>query len=711
MGPEVSAWAAPLVIGGVTIEPLTVGAVAAVVLAFFVALRILRNRGGVAGPTHLDKVRQLVGQGKLKEAALVHQMHGHNVEALNLLKRGEHFEEASKVAEVLGQLDQAAMYAEKAKAFERAADLYAKAERFGMAGKLYKRTGQFRKAAEAMEVDADSSIEDIAQMWEHACMEMMPKEQLQALQSADPRLVEARHMAQKAAQAYKKAGNNERAAVFFELSDDRDKAEQLRSRSVEQARDRLTQVPGMAGTAATVGALGPIGGSSLQPSRELAEMVSHAVKEVMRDQPLVVNKLQVDKLVAESGGATFAPPVGMMPGGFAGGVPSGQVIYIHDSRAGGPAASSEVGRQDISGRYQIEGKLGEGGMAEVFKAVDSSLERVVALKFLPGGMTQNELALRYFEREAKAAARLNHPNIVTIYDCGLMDGRPFISMEYIEGQTVDDVYQQGEEGCGMPMSAVLEVAEGLFSALSAVHEEGLVHRDVKPSNIMYTRHGTIKLMDFGIAGGSDSGRNTFIVGTPYYMAPEQFAGQGIDHRTDLFAAGATLYELVTGRRPFRSAERSALPERPMVLRPDIPPAFEELIGNCLQFDIKLRPKSARQVLSVIKDLQIGNKRSSSANLTPLSADTPVPSALKDESATVKLASTNIPAPRGSAQPPPATNPFMAVEDPELEEVFDEAFDLILDKDAFHTPEPAEHPAENPEVSPEIAALLSAYLDD
>ena len=322
-------------------------------------------------------------------------------------------------------------------------------------------------------------------------------------------------------------------------------------------------------------------------------------------------------------------------------------------------------------------------MAVVYKAVDTSLERVVALKFLPGGMTQNDLALRYFEREAKAAARLNHPNIVTIYDCGLMDGRPFISMEYIEGKTIDELLEDCEETGGMPIDQGLEIAEGLLSALVAVHDEDLVHRDVKPSNIMLTRHGAIKLMDFGIASGNDSGRNTFVVGTPYYMPPEQFAGQGIDHRSDLFAAGATLYELLTGSRPFRNAERSALPVAPRRLRAEIPKALEEIIGRCLIFDIDRRPGNASEVLEVIQTIRANLQRVDSAEILP---------SLGARISGEDLRNT------GAA--------FTHIRDKDLEDIFDEAHDVAL-PEGPRTPDPS---TDKP-MNEDIVALLQDYLGD
>lgn len=305
-------------VGGFVVEPLHIGALVGVLL-ILVGIRFLRSRGGTVTDTHLDRVRALVKEGKLREAGFVHKKHGHLVEAFNLFVRGEHNMEASHAAEELGMLDKAAAHAEKCRDFERAASLYAKAEDFGMAGKLYKRTGKFRQAAESMEKDPDSSINDIALMWEHACMDLMPEDVTQVIET-DPKLVEARSLAVKAAEAYKKAGNNDRAALFFDLSQEQEKAEQLRGRSVEKVRDKMTIGPMAMGptSAPTLMAAGPShsGAATGTSKAELAAMVSDAVKEVIRDQPLIVNQLSVEHLVADGLG-TLAPE---------------KVVYIHDSR-------------------------------------------------------------------------------------------------------------------------------------------------------------------------------------------------------------------------------------------------------------------------------------------------------------------------------------------------------------------------------------------
>jgi serine/threonine protein kinase len=258
------------------------------------------------------------------------------------------------------------------------------------------------------------------------------------------------------------------------------------------------------------------------------------------------------------------------------------------------------------GPYQIEQRLGTGGMGEVYKAFDTRLGRVVALKVLPPDKVADPHCKKRFLLEAKAASALNHPNIVAIYDVGTHDGVEFMAMEFVQGRTLDAVIPDD----GMPLPELLHCGIQAADALAKAHEAGIIHRDLKPSNVMLTDTGAVKLLDFGlaklssVAATADSKSETTtmelslstgegsIMGTTAYMSPEQTEGKPVDARSDIFSFGAVLYEMATGQRPFRGESQigtlsSILRDEPVPAtqtREDLPPEFGRVIARCLRKD-------------------------------------------------------------------------------------------------------------------------------
>ncbi len=275
------------------------------------------------------------------------------------------------------------------------------------------------------------------------------------------------------------------------------------------------------------------------------------------------------------------------------------------------------------GIYEIIAPLGAGGMGEVYRAKDTRLRREVAVKVLPASVASNPDFLARFEREARTVAGLNHPNIVTLYSVEDDGGIRFLTMELVEGRTLD----QQITAEGLPLASVLGLAIPLADALVAAHGRGVVHRDLKPTNVMVTREGRVKVLDFGLAKVSPPASmieatqaSTMtspmsaageMLGTLPYMAPEQIRGEAADARTDLFAFGILLYELVTGRRPFQGASpadvissilRDAPPSIPS-LRDDPPQDVARIIGRCLEKDPERRLQTAKDLRNELEIVQ------------------------------------------------------------------------------------------------------------
>jgi serine/threonine protein kinase len=270
------------------------------------------------------------------------------------------------------------------------------------------------------------------------------------------------------------------------------------------------------------------------------------------------------------------------------------------------------------GHYRITAKLGAGGMGEVYLAEDTALDRKVALKILPANVAGDADRRHRFIKEAKAASALNHPHVCIIYEVGeTPDGYLFLAMEFVEGQAIDSLVRKGP----LPIGQAVDIGIQTADALDAAHAKGIVHRDIKPANIILSERG-VKVLDFGLAkriGQEETERTTdvghtqtgHILGTPTHMSPEQALGKPVDHRTDLFSLGVTLYELVTGRRPFSGGSVgetvhnvvNAQPEAIARFNYEVTPELERIIRKCMQKDAKNRYQSARELLIDLRNLR------------------------------------------------------------------------------------------------------------
>jgi serine/threonine-protein kinase len=251
----------------------------------------------------------------------------------------------------------------------------------------------------------------------------------------------------------------------------------------------------------------------------------------------------------------------------------------------------------LAGRYRLVAALGRGGMGEVYRADDLTLEQPVALKFLPPHLANDPERLGRFRKEVAIARRVSHPNVCRVYDLAEVDGQPFLTMEYVDGEDLASLLRRIGR---LPEDKATAIARELCYGLAAVHDLGLLHRDLKPANVMLDGRGKVRLADFGLAAvAEDLSASEFRAGTPAYMAPELLAGSEGSTRSDLFALGLVLYELYTGKTAFTGLDRDTPPSRPSSHLSGLNPAVEQVILRCLERDPKDRPDSALAVAAAL----------------------------------------------------------------------------------------------------------------
>ena len=290
--------------------------------------------------------------------------------------------------------------------------------------------------------------------------------------------------------------------------------------------------------------------------------------------------------------------------------PASQIPTAYSATSSRPSSSSSEEGRFVPGtllgdRYRIVSLLGTGGMGEVYRATDLRLNQQVALKFLPADLARDPKFLERFNNEVRIARQVSHPNVCRVYDIGEAEGLAFISMEYVDGEDLHSLLRRIGR---LPPDKAIEIARKLCAGLAAAHDKGVLHRDLKPGNIMIDGRGHVLITDFGLAGviGSIEGaevRN----GTPAYMAPEQLSGKEVSTQSDIYALGVVLYEMFTGKPPFVASTREELlklaqqgtPPNPRSIVKDIDPGVESLILRCLAPDPRLRPPSALAALAAL----------------------------------------------------------------------------------------------------------------
>src|SRR5580692_4821786 len=288
----------------------------------------------------------------------------------------------------------------------------------------------------------------------------------------------------------------------------------------------------------------------------------------------------------------------------------------------------------LGGRYELDGVVGRGGMAEVYRARDIRLDRIVAIKTLRADLARDQIFQARFRREAQSAASLNHPNIVAVYDTGedMATGTPipYIVMEFVDGRTVRDLLQDGHR---LLPERSLEIIDGVLRALDYSHQAGIVHRDIKPGNVMVTRNGDVKVMDFGIARAMSDAQATMtqtaqVIGTAQYLSPEQARGERVDTRSDLYSTGCLMYELLVGRPPFTGDSPVAIayqhvrenPIPPSRLDPDLPPWADAIVLKAMAKSANDRYQTAAEMNADIQRAASGMQVAAAFQPPPTRAD-------------------------------------------------------------------------------------------
>jgi len=523
--------------------------------------------------------------GDVERAADSLRQAGQTTEAARLL--GQHFRDA-------GELERAAALLEEAGDYLEAGDLYRNLEEFSKAAECYEEQHGFAQAAEMFQLAGDreragGAFEKAGRFTEAAeCFALVgnPSREAELLEKAGDFL--------RSGEIFHKEGLDEEAiSVLQKVSQDDDEF----GRAAAILGDMFS-VRGQLAIAVTKlqQAIGDteLTRDSIDSYYKLATIYQKdgkargAIEIFEKIMAFDYHYGDVEERLAETRAdlGTEEPPDGTSQGS----------AVVRPSPSGGVAEEN---------RYRIIGELGRGGMGIVYKVQDTVLDRLVAFKVLPQALVENSQAINNFMREAQAAAKLNHPNIVTVYDTGEQQGRYYIAMEYVEGTTLKEILRR--RGAISP-SGILHLLMQICEALAYAHEKKVVHRDIKPANAMWTRDKKVKLMDFGLAKVIEEARNhtTVVAGTPYYMSPEQTLGKNVDHRTDIYSLGVAVFEMATGTVPFKEGNIPyhhvhTAPPKVLELRPDLPPAIAAIIERCLEKDPDNRYQSAREILAEVRE--------------------------------------------------------------------------------------------------------------
>ncbi len=584
--------------------------IAGVIVVFFIAM-LRRGYTWVSSRDDREleaQLRDAIARGDLRRAGDIQVQRGNLIEATRVYLRGGEHARAAAVFVKLGDEKKAADEYEAAEDWARAGPLFRKlgdlaraavcfeksdvrsdrlaaAECFSAtgehlkAGRIYQDLEDYEKAA-----DCFAKVEDLVSL--DVALTMLENAAL--AKTTDP--ARKKELWRRAAEVAVKAGAHDRAARAFDEAGELRKAAGIFEKALKKYDVAAALMIEAGDTAEAERLTGAAGGQATVNETRLSRARARGDKALIAQ--LEKETRQLETALAET-------KVGR----------EGRASSKDTVRGDGDATVVPKGARVPAGprfedRFELLGELGRGGMGVVFRAKDQKLQRFVAMKFLPEDVEVGSTLHRLFLREARAAAALSHPGIVTVYDVGELDGREFIAMELVDGKTLDRVL---DEDGPLPLPEALEVMEKVLLAMEYAHTKSVIHRDLKPANLMRTRDG-VKVMDFGLAkvvSGRSSSGQTLIAGTPSYMPPEQKTGHA-DHRSDIFALGATFYELMSGVLPGNPGEPpSATSDYPTLRQrvPGSPARLSDLVMRCLDHDRNHRPQDIVSVLRELREIR------------------------------------------------------------------------------------------------------------
>ena len=563
---------------------------------------------------------------------------GRYVNALNFFLEKGRFLDAASLEEARGNYDRAAEYYERSGELERAGDMYVACGDHGLAALVYRDADLPGKAARSFMFQ--ENFEAAVSLWTKAGQHLRAAECWERLEHPED-----------AARSYELGGAADRAAAIWMECQDFSRAAKLfkKTGASTKAAQAFWKCGDVSGAAECLSAarnwvtLGRLWAGSGHPVKAI-DALTFAETSDERFRPAWILKAQLEEQVGDAK-ATLATHQALLEYDVDHGIRDDftrrwilsmaqyhfrnydfqvgldMLERLHDLELMTPDLAKRVAslkealakqRADestaliaslevpSSERYQVITEVGRGGNGVIYRARDRSLDRIVAMKLIHRTSLNNQRALEWFMREAKTAASLNHPNIVTIFDLGAMDEQPYLAMEFVEGETLVQYIERTKD---LPLSEALlqDLIRGLIKALQYAHEAGVIHLDIKLENVMFSKRGEVKLMDFGLARAlSDAGEKSVISGTPLYMAPEQISGGQVDRRTDIYALGVMLYLLYTGSWPV-GRDRPLYehlyetPQDPRSHRSDLSAEVAETLLACLEKGPDDRPQSMQEV--------------------------------------------------------------------------------------------------------------------